>query len=130
VLEPRAPIEPPVDLSALHPARDPARLDRMRAAVLAGVAPALEARRAMPPRAFLLPPLLPAYLVAATILVAALASLGAQRRARGGGHDTAAAVAGALGLPRGVAAWVLTGEPPSSSQLARDVSAMEAGRGR
>src|SRR6185436_10941962 len=107
--------EPPVDLSSLHLSRDPERLHRMRATILAGVEPSLAARRATHAdhsvngwRRWLLP-LLPMYALSAAILIASLASLAVRARATRAvrQRDAVASMAMSLGLPRSFAAWVV-----------------------
>ncbi len=115
-----------LDLSPLDPERDAARLARSRAAILSRVAPSLRARRERGPALWLELARWRAPVFAAAALLA-VASIAVILRTPPTRTDLVATVATtstssapasldeAAGLPAGVASWVETGTPPSSS---------------
>lgn len=108
--------QPPVDLTPLDPARDPARWEAAVARVMARAAGELE-RRAAPPSPILLLAGWMRPTLAAALAVAVL-SLGVL--ARSGPDEPALArtgVAEELGLPDPVEAWVAEARAPTREDL-------------
>ena len=114
------------DLSPLDPGRDPQRLARARAAILTRVAPSLRARRERGPALWLQLASwrAPVFAAAALLAVASIAVILRTPATRAGAPAAVASTSAmsepstlgeAAGLPAGIASWVETGTPPSSS---------------
>lgn len=115
-----------IDLSPLDPARDPQRPDRARAAILTRVAPSLRARRERGPALWLQlaswrSPVFAAAALLAVASIAVILRTPATRTsasavvASSSATSAPSSLSEAAGLPAGIASWVETGTPPSSS---------------
>jgi hypothetical protein len=115
-----------IDLSALDPAADPARFERLLSAVAADAVQARAARGPVPPTLLdLVSWTRPLLAVAATIAVVAGAALVSLRRSGAAPESLAESV----GIPRAVAEWAAQGEhPPAAALIAAFASVPRAGR--
>ncbi len=106
--------EEPIDLSPLHPARDPARWEAMVANIT--VRALAESAPARSPLAFLVGWARPTLAAAAAV---AAVSLGVLATARGdaGSATAVRSVAEALNLPDPVADWIVEERSPSDADL-------------
>ncbi len=109
-----------IDLSALDPDRDPARLERSARAVAARVAPSLRRRRERVPALWLGLARWRRPVVAAATLVA-VASVAVlvlpHRTASTGASAAPVTLAEAEGVPAALAGWVEGGQEPSGAAL-------------
>ena len=106
------------DLTPLDPADNPVRWERMIAAIMSGVQPEMERRRALvSPVLVLAAWMRPALSVAASILIVSLGALALVKERSPRPRNAAPLIAATLGLPRTVAEWVVENRRPTAADL-------------
>jgi hypothetical protein len=107
--------EPPIDLTPLHPARDPERWEAMIASVTARVL--AEGAAARSPLAFLAGWARPTLAAAAAVAAVSLGVVAATGREAAAAEPRPSTVAEELRLPQPVTDWIVEERAPSASDL-------------